>query len=163
MGSIARSATPVWQLILPLCLMGIASAGIWAPLAATATRDLPWYQAGAGAGVYNTTRMIGSVIGAAAVGALMQTRLAAELPGMDTAANNDSAKQLPIEVFGHAVREPFAHAMGQTLYLPAAALLIGVVATLFLTRPAGQRSYPPADEAKATAGAEGAVEEAGAA
>ncbi|MGC4934625.1 MFS transporter [Gordonia sp. DT30] len=136
-GMIARPATPVWQLIIPMCLMGVASAGIWAPLAATATRNLPWHQAGAGAGVYNTTRMIGSVIGAAAVGALMQTRLAAELPGANTTEHSSAVSQLPA-----AVREPFATAMGQSLYLPAAVLLIGVVATLFLVRPKHQAPAP---------------------
>ncbi|MFW0784239.1 MFS transporter [Gordonia sp. CPCC 206044] len=136
LGMIARPQTPVWQLIIPMCLMGIASSGIWAPLAATATRGLPWHQAGAGAGVYNTTRMIGSVLGSAAVGALMQTRLAAELPGVDTEHHNATG-QLP-----EMVREGFATAMGDTLYLPAAVLLIGVAAALFFVKPKHQG--PPA-------------------
>ena len=115
-----------------MSLMGVASAGIWAPLAATATRNLPWHQAGAGAGVYNTTRMIGSVLGAAMVGALMQTRLAAELPaGIDTGAAQDTVDQLP-----EFLREGFATAMGQSIYLPAIALVLGVVVTAFLQRPA---------------------------
>lgn len=153
-GVIARPATPVWQLVIPMCLMGIASAGIWAPLAATATRNLPWQQAGAGAGVYNTTRMIGSVIGSAAVGAIMQTRLAAELPGVNTTEQSSAVSQLPA-----FVREPFATAMGQSLYLPAGVLLIGVLATLFLTRPKHQASPFTA----AAAVSKGEVEGAGAA
>lgn len=132
-GMIIRPETPVWQLIIPMSLMGIASAGIWAPLAATATRNLPWQQAGAGAGVYNTTRMIGSVLGSAAVGALMQTRLAAELPGMATQEQGNQVEQLP-----EFVREGFATAMGQTLYLPAVVLLFGVVAALFFVKPPHQ-------------------------
>ncbi|MFT4041958.1 MAG: MFS transporter [Gordonia sp. (in: high G+C Gram-positive bacteria)] len=145
LGVLATPTTPVWQLIVPLASMGVASAGIWAPLAATATRGLPWHQAGAGAGVYNTTRMIGSVIGSAAVGALMQTRLAAELPGIDTDEHTDSVHRLPIDVLGHPIRDPFATAMGQTLFLPAAALLIGVVATLFFRRT-NQRAVAAGDE-----------------
>ncbi|MGV9713448.1 MFS transporter [Gordonia sp. NPDC003424] len=133
-GVIIRPETPVWQLIIPMSLMGVASAGIWAPLAATATRNLPWQQAGAGAGVYNTTRMIGSVLGSAAVGALMQTRLAAELPGMASREQSGShVEQLP-----EFVRDGFATAMGQSLFLPAAALLIGVVAALFFVKPSHQ-------------------------
>lgn len=138
LGMIARPVTPVWELVLPLALMGVASSGIWAPLAATATRNLPWHQAGAGAGVYNTTRVIGSVIGSAAVGAVMQTRLAAELPGMSTGGREGGGvEQLP-----EMIREPFATAMGQSLYLPAAILLIGVIATLFYEKPK-HRDYPP--------------------
>ncbi|HMS77294.1 DHA2 family efflux MFS transporter permease subunit [Gordonia sp. (in: high G+C Gram-positive bacteria)] len=132
LGLAVRPETPVWQVLIPMSLMGVASAGIWAPLAATATRNLPWHQAGAGAGVYNTTRMIGSVLGAAMVGALMQTRLAAELPaGIDTGAAQDTVDQLP-----EFLREGFATAMGQSIYLPAIALVLGVVVTAFLQRPA---------------------------
>jgi len=58
-------ATPIWRLVLPLTAMGIASAFIWSPLAATATRNLPLQQAGAGSGVYNATRQVGSVLGSA--------------------------------------------------------------------------------------------------
>ncbi|WP_238423173.1 MFS transporter [Gordonia sp. 'Campus'] len=138
LGVVARPDTPVWLIVVPLCLMGVASAGIWAPLAATATRNLPWHQAGAGAGVYNTLRVIGSVLGAAMIGALLQTRLAAELPGIDDAAAQDGGSgQLP-----EFLREGFATAMGQSLYLPAAALLVGVVATFFFVRPAHQ-TLPP--------------------
>ena len=38
-------------------------------------------QAGAGAGIYNTTRTVGSVLGSAAIAAFMQSRLEANLPG----------------------------------------------------------------------------------
>ena len=75
--------------------MGVARAGIVAPLSATATRNIPWHQAGAGAGVYNTTRVVGSVVGAAAIGALMMSRLAANLPGVDTQNRGPEAHQLP--------------------------------------------------------------------
>ncbi|WP_081907070.1 MULTISPECIES: DHA2 family efflux MFS transporter permease subunit [Actinomycetes] len=126
---IATPTTPIWQLLLPVALMGAASSGIWAPLAATATRNLPMTSAGAGAGVYNTTRLIGSVLGSAAVGALMQTRLAAEVPGFGS-SSMDQAGRLP-----ESVRDGFSAAMGQSLLLPAAALLIGVVAAAAFARP----------------------------
>ena len=127
---IATPTTPIWQLLLPVGLMGIASSGIWAPLAATATRNLPMSSAGAGSGVYNTTRLIGSVLGSAAVGALIQTRLAAELPQFGGNSMDQVAGRLPEQV-----RDGFATAMGQTLLLPAAALLVGVIAALFFARP----------------------------
>ena len=127
--------TPVWQLLLPMVLMGLSSAGIWAPLAATATRDLPWHQAGAGAGVYNTTRVVGSVIGASAIGALMMSRLSANLPGADFDHNEgQAATRLP-----EVVRPGFADAMGESVYLAAGVLVVGVIATLFLKRPSHQR------------------------
>ncbi|MFT4087244.1 MAG: MFS transporter [Gordonia sp. (in: high G+C Gram-positive bacteria)] len=131
MGLIFHPDTPVWLLLLPTALMGVSSAGVWAPLAATATRNLPWFQAGAGAGVYNTTRVIGSVIGASAIGALMNSRLVANIPHYDPNAKHDgAAQQLP-----EAVRAGFASAMGESLYLGAGVLAIGVITTWFLVRP----------------------------
>lgn len=133
-GLLFDPATPVWLLLLPTYLMGLASACIWAPLAATATRGLPWQAAGAGSGVYNTTRVVGSVIGAAAIGSLMMTRLAAELPGRGLQQHaGGHVQQLP-----EPVRGGFADAMGQSLYLGAAVLLLGTIATLFLVRPPHQ-------------------------
>ena len=48
-----------WEILLPMALLGFGMAGVWAPLAATATRNLPLRMAGAGAGVYNATRQSG--------------------------------------------------------------------------------------------------------
>ena len=72
--------TPIWLFLLPSAVLGFANAGIWAPLSSTVTRNLPPRQAGAGSGVYNTTRQIGAVLGSAAIAVLIQARLAAELP-----------------------------------------------------------------------------------
>ena len=67
-----------WEILLPMALLGFGMAGIWAPLAATATRNLPLRMAGAGAGVYNATRQVGAVLGSAAIAVLMDSRLAAQ-------------------------------------------------------------------------------------
>ncbi len=135
-GAIMHPSTPVWQLLIPMCIMGFAQAGIWAPLAATATRNLHWTKAGAGAGVYNTTRMIGSVIGAAAVGVLMQTRLTAEL-GSGAGDRSGALSELP-----QFIKPGFADAMGQSLYLPAIVLIIGAIAALFFERTRSAAGAP---------------------
>jgi EmrB/QacA subfamily drug resistance transporter len=122
------STTPIWRLVLPITAMGIGSAFIWAPLAATATRNLPQQLAGAGSGVYNTTRQVGSVLGSAGMAAFMTTRISAEMPPMMTEAPGEgSVARLP--AFLH---EPFAAAMSQSLLLPAFFALFGVVAAIFL-------------------------------
>ncbi|MGO3326651.1 DHA2 family efflux MFS transporter permease subunit [Gordonia sp. (in: high G+C Gram-positive bacteria)] len=134
LGFIMDPASPVWLLLMPTVLMGVSSAGIWAPLAATATRDLPWHQAGAGAGVYNTTRVVGSVIGASAIGALMTSRLAANLPGVDfDESQSRTVGQLPA-----VIRGGFAESMGQAIFLGAALLFVGFLSALFLKRPSHQ-------------------------
>ena len=73
--------TPVWRLVLPFIVLGVGNAFIWSPLAATATRNLPTEQAGAGSGVYNATRQLGAVLGSAGMAAFMTSRISAEMPG----------------------------------------------------------------------------------
>ena len=123
--------TPIWMFLLPSAIMGIGNAGMWGPLATTATRNLPMHQAGAGAGIYNTTRTVGSVIGSAAIAAFMQARLEANLPGAADAASSFDGGTMP-----PSVTDGFSQAMAQAILLPAGILLIGVLAVLFLRRPA---------------------------
>lgn len=122
--------TPIWAFLLPSALLGIGSAGMWGPLATTATRNLEPRQAGAGAGIYNTTRTVGSVIGSAAIAAVMQARLEANLPGSGEATSGFGGGTLPPQI-----AEGFSTAMAQAILLPAAVILVGLVAVLFLRRP----------------------------
>jgi EmrB/QacA subfamily drug resistance transporter len=123
--------TPIWLFLIPSFMMGVGNAGMWGPLATTATRNLAPRQAGAGAGIYNTTRTIGSVLGSAAIAVFMQSRLEANMPDAADAAGGFSGGQLP-----PSIAEPFSTAMSQAILLPAAVMLLGVVAVLFLRRPA---------------------------
>lgn len=125
--------TPVWRLVLPFILLGVGMAFVWSPLAATATRNLPPEQAGAGSGVYNATRQLGAVLGSAGMAAFMTARIGAEMPAGLGAPDDDSISlQLPA-----FLREPFSAAMGQSMLLPAFIALFGVVAALFLVGAAG--------------------------
>ncbi|WP_194815281.1 MDR family MFS transporter [Nocardia sp. XZ_19_385] len=114
----------VWYLIAA-GFAGLANACIWAPLATTATHNLPVYQAGAGAGVYNTTRQVGSVLGSAAISALISARVAAHGLGSGKIAEG-GAGQGPIP---EPVKEAFSAALSQSMLLPAAILLVGVLAS----------------------------------
>jgi EmrB/QacA subfamily drug resistance transporter len=148
LGEVIAPGVPIWQLLLPIALLGVANGFMWAPIGSTATRNLPMHQAGAGAGVYNTTRQVGAVLGSAGIAALMESRLAAELhsvSGGAMAADGGGAK-LPV-----AMHQGFSNAMAQSLRLPAAVLLIGLVAVLFFTRPAYLRTTSAAPEKVGTA------------
>ena len=123
-------STPIWRLMLPLGLMGIGMAFIWAPLGATATRNLPARLAGAGSGVYNTTRQVGSVLGSASMAAFMSSRVTAELPvAPKGAAPHGETDVSHLPDFLHA---PFAAAMSQSILLPAFVALFGVLAAMFM-------------------------------
>jgi MFS family permease len=126
--------TPILLFLLPSAVLGFANAGIWAPLSSTVTRNLPPRQAGAGSGVYNTTRQIGAVLGSAAIAVLIQARLAAELP----ARPGEGGEASPMGFGGalpEALHEGFSTAMAQSIVLPAAVILLGAAVALFFAKP----------------------------
>ena len=112
-----------------MALLGFGMAGIWAPLAATATRNLPLRMAGAGAGVYNATRQVGAVLGSAAIAVLMDSRLAAE--GLSA----DGAGEVTTGPLPGPLHVPFSEAMAQSMLLPAAMLVLGLVSVMFFVLP----------------------------
>jgi MFS family permease len=117
------------SVLLPMFFFGTANALIWAPNTATATRNLPVQQAGAGAGVYNATRQVGAVLGSAAIAVFMDSRLAAA--GLQfSPSEGGAASRLPQQVLS-----PFSDAMSEAMLLPAVVVLAGFVASVFLERP----------------------------
>ncbi|RJL33469.1 DHA2 family efflux MFS transporter permease subunit [Bailinhaonella thermotolerans] len=67
--------------VIPLVAAGLGVGFTFAPLGTLATLSVPPEVAGAASGVLNTNRQLGSVIGGAVIGALLQNRLAAALAG----------------------------------------------------------------------------------
>ncbi len=128
----------IWKLLLPLSLLGVGNGFMWSPLSTTATRNLPMHQAGAGSGVYNTTRQVGAVLGSAAIGVLMENRLAANLPRSAGAAGAGTTGALP-----PTLHPGFSDAMAQAMLLPAAVAVLGLFAALFFARPAHLRAGAP--------------------
>ncbi|MCI4674944.1 MFS transporter [Candidatus Mycolicibacterium alkanivorans] len=132
--------TAIWRLVLPLTAMGVGMAFIWAPLATTATRNLPPRLAGAGSGVYNTTRQVGSVLGSAGMAAFMAARIGDELPAAPANAAPGELAVLKLPAFLH---EPFATALSQSMLLPAFVALFGIVGALFLVGGSPRRIRGP--------------------
>jgi len=124
------TTTPVWLLLVILGLFGLGNAFLWSPLSVTAIRRLPLTAAGAGSGVYNTTRQVGSVLGSAALAALMNWRIQAAAAGMSTESGVVPADRAA----------DYTAAMAQTLLLPIAGLLLaGVIALFFVGHPRTDR------------------------
>ena len=84
--------------------------------------------AGAGAGVYNATRQVGAVLGSAAIAVLMDARLAAK--GLDSAHRGRGRPAAP-----PAGRARRSARRCDAMLLPAAVLVLGLVAVLFFERP----------------------------
>ncbi|TLM74648.1 DHA2 family efflux MFS transporter permease subunit [Pseudarthrobacter sp. NamB4] len=132
--ALMHPGTPILMFLLPSAVLGFANAGIWAPLSTTATRNLPPRQAGAGSGVYNTTRQFGAVLGSAAIAVLIQARLAAELPAGRQAGAAGEGMALT-GTLPEALHSGFSTAMGQSILLPAAVVLVGAAVALFFAKP----------------------------
>ncbi|HEY2087616.1 MAG TPA: MFS transporter [Mycobacterium sp.] len=141
-------STAIWELILPFFVLGIAMAFIWAPLTATATRNLAPQFAGAGSGVFNATRQVGAVLGSAGMASFMTSRITSELPLMpDGAAGPPGGGGMALQMPAF-LREPFAAAMSQSMLLPAFIALFGIGAALFLvggSTAGGDEPGPPVD------------------
>jgi EmrB/QacA subfamily drug resistance transporter len=106
MTAVMVSGADHYWTIVPLVGLGVGNALVWAPNSASTMRDLRLDQMGAGSGVYNQTRQLGSVLGVAAVGAMMQWRLTVDEP---------------------------ATAFGLAVLVPAAAMVVGVTSSLMST------------------------------
>src|ERR1035437_8162073 len=78
MGWIAVAAQPTsarYDFLAPQVIAGVGIGCTFAPLITIAMRNVNPAMAGAASGVFNTTRQVGTVIGTAGVGALLQNRL----------------------------------------------------------------------------------------
>jgi hypothetical protein len=96
------------------------------------------HPAGAGAGVYNATRQVASVLGSAAVAVLIDSRLAAQGLVFDPATQGESpGGGLPPQVL-----DRFSTAMAEASWLVPAAFVVGFVAVMFFERPGHQTVAP---------------------
>jgi EmrB/QacA subfamily drug resistance transporter len=89
-----------WPAFVPAMIVaGLGTGCVFAPMATEALRGVPPRLAGAASGVNNTIRQVGSVVGAAAVGAVLQHQLAGAL--RDEAASR--AGEIPAQYRGQVV------------------------------------------------------------
>ena len=151
LGALLGPDTSPWAIMPPVLLLGVANGFMWAPISSTATRNLPMRFAGAGSGVYNTVRQVGAVLGSAAIAVAMESRLEANIgdasgmaggmgggeagAGMGASSGVAEGSAEMGSSMPPAIAEGFAHAMGQSLWVPATLILIGFVAVLFFERP----------------------------
>lgn len=95
-----REGISPWLLLIPIILLGVGNAFVWSPNSATSMRTVPRDRVGAASGVYNTTRQVGSVVGAAVISVAMQIGVA---------------------------RGSFENAMGNSVIIVALVLMIGFI------------------------------------
>jgi len=114
-----------WAVFLaPMLVAGLGTGCVFAPMATEAMREIPQDLAGSAAGVNNTLRQIGSVLGGAVAGAIIQSRLAARLPA--EAAERSTALPEPLRADFVADLSRAATGSGPALGADPAALLRSV-------------------------------------
>jgi EmrB/QacA subfamily drug resistance transporter len=148
----------LWELLLASAVMGLGTAAIFPSVSFTATRDLRPAEAGAGSGVFNTTRQIGAVIGSALIALVMQAAITAQIKdataslpaGAAAGASSEAGASSGggnVPEFLHAA---FATAYGESVLLPACAALAGcLVALCFKPRASAAREAAVREEAAA--------------
>jgi EmrB/QacA subfamily drug resistance transporter len=113
----ARAGAGRWVFLPGLVASGLGLGCVWTPVFSVATRDLRPALAGVASGVINTIQELGSVIASAAVGALLQNRLAVALQSeaaTRSAALPESIRPGFVAGFGHAAKSGFEVGAGQT-------------------------------------------------
>ncbi|MFI6447707.1 MFS transporter [Kitasatospora sp. NPDC050543] len=113
-----------WYVLLPgLAVVGLGMGVAFAPAGVVAFEKIEPEMSGAASGLFNTTRLCGSLLGSAAVGALLQARLA-------HGATTDAIRG--------------------TFLLPVSVMAAAALATLLVrSRPAAEASAGPAELAAA--------------
>ncbi len=100
-----------WDFLPGLLVAGVGLGMTFAPLQTVAMLNVEPRMAGAASGMINTTRQLGGVIGSAAVGALLQAQLSAELKNAAVANTNKLPAEVPAQIKDGIVNG-FAHASG---------------------------------------------------
>jgi EmrB/QacA subfamily drug resistance transporter len=158
---IAQPGSAWYDFFAPQLVAGVGMGCTFAPMTTVAMRNINPRMAGAASGTFNTTRQVGSVIGTAGVGALLQNRLLDALTsqarqrtvglpaatrdhligGFQAAARSgleggsgQKLTGLAGQIFSHG----FVDAMRPTMLTPIAILLIGAASCLLIKR--GQRA-----------------------
>ena len=126
--------SPMWLIVTVVTFIGVTGALIWGPLATTANRNLPLRLAGAGAGVYNTTRQVGSVIGSSAIAALMSARLAAHLGPAAGDMTIGEGGTAGVGDVPPAVLDGLSAAFRESMLLPAGVLVVAAIAAAGMER-----------------------------
>ncbi|HKS47672.1 MAG TPA: MFS transporter [Amycolatopsis sp.] len=114
----AHATGSPWALLPGLLLCGLGIGTVFPPMSNATMSSVQQRLAGAASGIFNTARQVGGVLGSAATGVLLQARITASM-----AAEHGNA---PLAL---------TDAARETLLLPMAVLLLGVLAAVAIRRP----------------------------
>ncbi|MBQ1093366.1 MFS transporter [Streptomyces sp. B93] len=143
----AQADSSVWAIVPGQIVFGIGMGLVFAPTSTLAMRNIPPRLTGVASGMFTTFRQIGAVVGAAAVGALLQNRLAAE--GVPEEVRQQAGR-LADAVYAEGLTDAVRHG----LFLTVAVAV--VAAGLALLLPTHQRPNAVEADGEPQGGAAGA-------
>ena len=176
---IAQPTSAWYDFLLPQVISGVGIGCIFPPMTTVAMRNVSPAMAGAASGVFNTTRQLGTVIGAAGVGALLQNRLIAGftsqarlrtsglppqardklLAGFQAAAKGGlqvGSGHRTTGVAGEIFTHGFVSALRPTMIVPIVFIAAAAVSCVFIKRrAASDRTSTATEVGEATATAAG--------
>ena len=149
-----------WSFVLPLTITGVGMGMTFAPMTATAMRQVPPRIAGSASGILNTTRNLGQVLGIAVLGSVLQSRLgvhAAEALSQISSLDPDVGDTLGdliatgrveaipaalppgsenlLPLITGSVRQAFSLSMHETFAIGAVTCLLGACVALLIQNP----------------------------
>jgi EmrB/QacA subfamily drug resistance transporter len=177
---IAQTNSAWYDFLAPQVVAGVGIGCTFAPLTTVAMRNISPMMAGAASGVFNTTRQVGTVIGTAGVGALLQNRLLASFSNQihQRAGSLPAAQQqailgkfqaaaktglvsgpaghgspLEAQIFTHG----FVEALRPTMTVPIVFLFAAAALCLLIVRQRRTQAIAPADAVSEEAAAAAAA------
>ncbi|MFD6171171.1 DHA2 family efflux MFS transporter permease subunit [Streptomyces coeruleorubidus] len=144
----AQADSGVWAIVPGQIVFGIGMGLVFAPTSALAMQEIPPRLTGVASGMFTTFRQIGAVLGAAAVGALLQNRLAAK--GVP-----EEVRQQAGQLSDAAYADGLTDAVRYGLFLAVAVAVVAAALALFLPPPAARPE--PEAPAEPRAGADVAL------
>lgn len=140
----AQADAGVWAVVPGQIVFGVGMGLVFAPTSTLAMQGIPPKLTGVASGVFTTFRQVGAVVGAAAVGALLQSRLAAE--GVP-----EEVRQRAGRLANPAYAEGLAAAVRHSLFLTVAVAVAAAALALLLPSAAPRPEPEPAAGAPAGA------------
>jgi EmrB/QacA subfamily drug resistance transporter len=130
-------ATPLWQAFVYMLVMGVGLGLAMQPLVLAVQSRLDLRDMGAGTSTATFSRSLGGALGVAVLGALMNNRLAAELPappgGGGELSINEPSKILAMEEpVRQMIQEGFVNALHPLFLVAALVTLAAVVLSLLM-------------------------------
>ncbi|MFE2041592.1 MFS transporter [Streptomyces sp. NPDC059477] len=140
MAIMADANSSAWAIVPGQIVFGIGMGLVFAPTSTLAMQEIPPRLIGVSSGMFTTFRQIGAVLGAAAVGALLQSRLAAE--GVPEEVRRQAGR-LAESVYAEGLTDAVRYSLFWTVATAVVAALLALLLPAHEKRPEAAQNPEP--------------------